>query len=267
MKSLSLPVILLVAGSCLATLAASVFISVNYYVIQPKDLAKAVKNDPETFAEALFSINEEMQKVAVKKRREKENKKLEDQCKNPAKITSKGRVTVGDKDAPVTIAEFFDFQCPFCKDASESVKQLAKQHEGKVKLVYKHFPLDFHPFAFPAAVHFEAVAMEDHKKAQKFHDLIFGKDFKKKYARLKDKKEIDKALAKLVKDVGADPAALKKNIQKAEAVVQNDKEEGEKAGVTGTPNLVINGVLVPRNKTPSEVISLVLEGKCKPEDS
>lgn len=262
MKSIPASTVVLVVTASLVTLIASVFISVNYYVIKPNDLAKAIKNNPETFAEALFSINDDMRKVAQKKRQEMENKKLEEQCKNPAKISSKGRVTVGDKDAPVVIAEFFDFQCPYCAQASDSMKSLVKKHKGKVKLVYKHFPLDFHPFANPAAVHFEAIAMEDHEKAQKFHDLIF-KDFNEKYGKLRDKKEIEKSLKELVKAVDADKEAVKKNLEKAQAIVNNDKEEGEKAGVTGTPNLVINGVLVPRNKTPDEVISFVTSEECK----
>ena len=262
MKSLPTSTIILVVIASLVTLVASVFISVNYYVIQPKDLAKAIKDNPETFAEALFSINDDMRKIAKKKRLELEDKKLEEQCKNPAKISSKGRVTIGDKNASVVVAEFFDFQCPYCAQASSSMKALVKKYKGKVKLVYKHFPLDFHPFANPAAVYFEAIAMEDHKKAQKFHDLIFD-DFEKKYGKLRDKKEIEKNLKELVKAVGADKEAVKKNMEKAQAIVNSDKEEGEKAGVTGTPNLVINGILVPRNKTPDEVISFVSSDKCK----
>lgn len=257
MKSIPASTVILIVIASLVTLVASVFIAVNYYVIQPKDLAKAIKQDPETFAEALFSINDDMRKVAQKKRKEIENKKLEEQFTNPLKISTKGRVTVGDVKAPVTIVEYFDFQCGYCARASKTMKALVEKNKGKVKLVYKHFPLGFHPFAKPAAVHFEAIAMEDHKKAKKFHDQIF--DNFEKYARLKDQKKMDKVLNDLAKSVGADLKTLKANLAKAQAVVEEDKKEGEKAEVTGTPSFVINGVLVPRDKTPQEIVDMHLK--------
>ena len=259
MKSIPTSIIVLVAVASLVTLIASVFISVNYYVIQPKDLAKAIKDNPEAFAEAFFSINDDMRKFAQKKQKEMASQKLKEQFDNPIKIPTEGRVTFGDSKAPVTIVEYFDFQCGYCSLASPKMKSLVKKYEGKVNLVYKHFPLNFHPFAEPAAVHFEAIAMEDHAKAQKFHDLIF--DNFDKYAKLKDKKAIENSLNDLVKTVGADKKTLESNLEKAEAIVASDKKEGEIAGVNGTPSFVINGVLVPRNKTPEEIIDMHIENK------
>ena len=252
MKSIPISTVVLVVVASLVTLVASVFISVNYYVIQPKDLAKAITKDPETFAEAVFTINDAMRKVSQKKRAEAESQQLEKSFENPVKLSTDGRVTFGKEKAPVTIVEFADFQCYYCSQASKGMKKLVEKYKGKVNVVYKHFPLGFHPFAKPAAVHFEAIAMEDHEKAKKFHDLIF--DNFQKYAKLKAGKEIDKKLKELVKAVGADAKKLQDNLKKAEAIVDKDKKEGEKAGVTGTPNFVINGVLVPRGHTPEEII-------------
>ena len=265
MKSIPSSTILLVAGASLATLIAAVFISVNYYMIQPKDLAKAIQDDPEAFAEAFFSIGDDMRKYARKKQKEDLEKKFEEQVDNPLKIATEGRVTLGDPKAPVAVVEYFDFQCPFCSTASERMKKLVKDYEGKVKVVYKHFPLGFHDFAEPSAVYFEAIAMEDHSKARKFHDLIFDeKNFNSKYKRLsarspEGKKKMDKALEDLVKESGADLAAVKKNLEKAKAIVESDKEEAQKAGVGGTPSFIVNGVLVPRGKTPREIVDLLLE--------
>ena len=192
MKSIPVSTIALVALASVVTLVASVFIAVNYYVIKPKDLAKAITDDPEVFAEAVLSINDTMRKVSQKKRAELETQRLEKSLKIPLKIATKGRVTFGDEKAPITIAEFSDFQCPYCAQASKRMKKVVEKYKGKVNMVYKHFPLGFHPFANPAAVHFEAIAMEDHGKARKFHDLIF--DNFEKYARLKDKKAIENLL-------------------------------------------------------------------------
>ena len=62
-----------------------------------------------------------------------------------------------------------------------------------------------------------------------------------------------------MKSVGVDEKALEKNLEKAQAIVNSDKKEGEKAGVTGTPNFVINGVLVPQGHTPEEIIDRHIE--------
>ena len=69
------------------------------------------------------------------------------------------RAYFGDKKAPITIVEYSDFQCGFCKRAGEqSVKQVLDQYKGKVRVLYKHLPLDFHKQAMIAAQYYEAVA-------------------------------------------------------------------------------------------------------------
>ena len=81
---------------------------------------------------------------------------LEDVTSDPfkaiaAKIKTDGKPTRGPKDAKVTIVEYSDFQCPYCARAHATVAdQVMKEYDGKVKLVYKNFPLGFHPWAEPA---------------------------------------------------------------------------------------------------------------------
>ena len=226
-------IIALVIGSCLLTFVASVLFSINMVSISPKNLAKTVKEDPTLFMETL----KDSAKEAQNKERRRE---FEEQMKNPAAIVTEGRVTFGDKEAPVTIVEFSDFQCGYCARAVNMLKDLREKHDGKVKVVYKHFPLSFHPFAKPAAEYFEAIAVIDHAKAAKFHDLIF-EEFNL-YARLKSEDEINKALQSLTKKVGLSEAEVEKNMEKGKKVVEADLAEAEKLKVGGTPTFFVNGV-------------------------
>ena len=201
--------------------------------IPPKHLANVIKKDPVSFMNAVKVSSERYQKMS-------QERQMKEQFKNPAKIDVTGRVTFGKANAPITIVEYSDFQCPYCARAATTMKSLIKKYKGKVKLVYKHFPLGFHPFAKPASVYFEAIAMIDHEKARKFHDMIF--DNFQEYARLKGEKDINKKLRKLVKSVGANWSEVEKNLSKARAQVEADKKEGEGLQVRGTPSFFINGV-------------------------
>ncbi|MEF9475845.1 MAG: DsbA family protein, partial [Candidatus Mariimomonas ferrooxydans] len=81
---------------------------------------------------------------------------------------------MGDSDAPVTIIEFSDFQCPFCRRSyTDTLPQIKANYvdTGKVKLVYRDFPLSFHPAAQPAAEAFECA--EEQGKEWELHDKLF----------------------------------------------------------------------------------------------
>ncbi len=78
----------------------------------------------------------------------------------------------GAANAKVTIVEFSDFQCPFCERAFPTINQIMSEYKGKVKLVYKHFPLtSIHPYAQPAAL--AAECAREQNKFWDFHDLLF----------------------------------------------------------------------------------------------
>ena len=213
--------------------------------ISPKDLAKVIKEDPEAFINAIKEASEKHQKRSAEKA-------LEEQFKNPAEIPTKGRVTVGNPDAKVTIVEFLDLQCIACARTDKRIKSMVDRYEGKVNLVYKHFPLSFHPFAKPAAEYFEAIALVDHEKARAFHDTIF--DNFSDYASLKEEKDIKESLKALVKKIDLNIKTVEGNIGKAKKTVQQDMAEAEKLKVRGTPSFFVNGVSPPGGQ-----IELVIE--------
>ena len=229
----NIQIIALVAGASLVTFVLSVVFSINMVSIQPEHLAKVINQDPGVFISALKEASEKHQKQA-------EEEALEKQFENPADIDTEGRVTVGDPKAPIALVEFLDFQCFYCSKASKRVKSLVKKYDGKLKLVYKHLPLSFHPFAKPAAEYFEAIALIDHEDAKKFHDAIF--DDWEPYAKLKTEEEIQKSLKDLVKKLKFDKKAIEENMEKAKKVVAQDMMEARKLKVGGTPSFFVNGV-------------------------
>ena len=233
-------IIALVIGSCFVTFIASVLFSMNMVTIQPKQLAKVIKQDTETFFEAVKFSFKDAEKRQSEKKREDAEKAMEEQFKNPLQIETEGRVTFGDSKAPITIVEFSDFQCPYCSKAAESMSALRKKYDGKIKLVYKHFPLSFHPFAKPAAEYFEAVALISQDKAREFHDEIFY-NFDN-YARLSSEKDINKAIKDIVKKIGSNMSKVEANLEKAKKTVQADMKEASKLGVGGTPSFFVNGI-------------------------
>ncbi|MBM4266616.1 MAG: thioredoxin, partial [Deltaproteobacteria bacterium] len=80
----------------------------------------------------------------------------------------------GKKDASVTIVEFSDFQCPFCARGAATMEEVVKKYPDDVKFVFMHFPLDFHPWAKPAAIATNCAAKQDNDAFWILHDKYFA---------------------------------------------------------------------------------------------
>ncbi len=143
----------------------------------------------------------------------------------------------GDKNAPVTIVEFSDYECPFCeKFYTQTLPQIEANYikTGKVKLIYRDYPLGFHAQAQKAAEAAECAGEQD--KYYEMHNLLFEKgvaggvsSFKAYAKELKlDATKFDQCL-----DSG-----------KMSVEVQKDAADGSKYGVQGTPAFFINGRLI-----------------------
>ena len=92
---------------------------------------------------------------ARKKEADAEKNRMEEEFKNPKKPEiGDNRVIFGTKGAPITIVEYSDFQCPYCSKGYNTIKEVMAEYKGKVQVIYKHLPLDFHPEALPAAKYF-----------------------------------------------------------------------------------------------------------------
>ena len=153
----------------------------------------------------------------------------------------------GPTSAPVTIVEFSDFQCPYCSRAEAAIKQVLEKYQGKVRFVYRDYPLSFHPFAEKAAE--AAQCANEQGKFWEFHDALYADQ------------------AKLsVPDMEATASRLGLNADKFKSCVESGKFTAEvtkdvadatKAGVNSTPSFFINGIAVVGAQGPeafSEVI-------------
>jgi protein-disulfide isomerase len=153
-----------------------------------------------------------------------------------AKLLQIGSAPVmGDPKAPVLIYEFTDLQCPFCARGASTIDAVAKKYPGKVAIVSKQFPLDFHKEAEGAAV--AALAAGRQGKYWEMRSLIF-----REQAKLKEPEFLLSLANRLGLDMKRfeadmkDPALLKQ--------VKDDMALGKKVGVQGTPSFFINGQFV-----------------------
>ncbi len=155
-----------------------------------------------------------------------------------AKITTQGKPVRGPKDAKVTIVEFSDFQCPYCARAHQTLSdQVMKEYSGKVKLVYKNFPLGFHPWAEPAAIASACAFEQDPEAFWKLYDYFFANQQQLNPQNIKEKSQAELKGTKVNLDKWNDCYDNKKTLDKVKA----DMAEGQSVGVTGTPAFLING--------------------------
>ena len=136
------------------------------------------------------------------------------------------------KDAQYVLVEYSDFECPFCGSFAPTVKKLGEDYGDKLGLVYRHFPLSFHPKAMPAALASECVAaLGSEDDFWKFHDVVFAK---------MPAVEIS-GLADIAADLGLNKAAIQDCIDSAKYKdkVQAQLDEGTTAGIAATPTTVV----------------------------
>jgi protein-disulfide isomerase len=146
----------------------------------------------------------------------------------------------GPKDAKVTIVEFSDFQCPFCKQATPLIDDVVKSYPKDVNVVFKQFPLtSIHPNAMPAAK--AAVAAGKQGKFWQMHDIMFENNRELTPDKLKE----------YAGKIGLDVAKWEKDVASPEVQAQVDREmqEARAADVTGTPTIFVGGKRL-QNRSP-----------------
>ncbi len=139
---------------------------------------------------------------------------------------------MGKPTAKIQIVEFSDFQCPFCARVGSPLKEVQKHYGDQAVIGFKHFPLNFHKEAFPAAE--ASLCANDQGKFWEMHDKLF--EVQKDLAQAKWDEWAKEAG---VKDIDAFKKCMESG--KHKDLVNADMEEGRKAGVRGTPTIYING--------------------------
>ena len=149
-----------------------------------------------------------------------------------------------DVDVPVTIVEFSDFQCPFCRKFwIESFSQLKRDYidTGKVRLIFRDFPLSIHDQAKPSAL--AAECANEQGKFWEYHDALFEEQQKLGTGTVAYSTQDLKAWATKI-GLDSNKFASCLDSEKYASEVDEDTESGSSFGVTGTPAFFINGELV-----------------------
>lgn len=234
MKRISFLAVVLLASACTTKDDLKKMIKEN-----PEIITEAIEANPSQFIEALNKAVKVAQEGEGKRRQDEEKKALEDSYNNPIIPNLRADESFrGNKDAPITLVEYSDFECPFCSRGFNTVMELMSKYEGKIRFVYKHLPLSFHPQAMPASQYFEAIRLQSPAKAWEFHDRIY-----------KDQRKLQNGeawLKSIAKELKVDLARLALDV-KSEAVqkrIDEDMAEAAKFGFQGTPGFVINGIPV-----------------------
>lgn len=155
---------------------------------------------------------------------------------------------IGNDKAQITIVEFSDFECPFCRKAQATLKQVLLKYDGRVKLAFRDFPLkEIHPQA-PSAAEASRCAGEQ-GKFWEYHDLLF----------VNQSELTANSLIELARGIKLDEKRFGACLSsgKFRASVEEDLQEGENAGVSGTPTFFINGVLLSGAQSLSEFEKII----------
>ena len=152
--------------------------------------------------------------------------------KRKVTVDDSGAAILGKRDAPITVAVYEDFQCPFCAKISPALKAFQLLNKDQVRIVFKHMPLN--------SIHSDAqLASEAAKEAQaqgkfwEYHDALF--DGQKSL----DRASLERYAQVVGLDLGKFKAALDGRVH--QAAVNRELSEGQRNGVTGTPSVYING--------------------------
>ncbi len=161
-----------------------------------------------------------------------------DQDLTPPSI--EGGLVLGKADAPVTLLEFTDVQCPFCRKwVRETEEQIRKNYveTGKVKIVLRHYPLNFHPAAMPSAQAIECAKEQSMDLGWKMHDALFDEQDKKDPSGQMVSFTADdiKAWAKSIS--GLNTATFNECLTSGKYAekVNQDMADGSAGGISGTP--------------------------------
>lgn len=194
----------------------------------------------ESLKQAIETYAQE-QETAARAAQEEQHKHQQENAKKNLKLVGEDDYVRGNTNAPITIIEYSDFECPYCKRFHNTMKQVMENYEGQVNWVYRHFPLAFHdPIATQEAEATECVGeLGSNDKFWEYADLV--------YETTKSNKGLaEDQLPVLAKQIGIDQAAFNEcyDSGKYASKVKQQLADGSKAGVSGTP-----GSFIVNNKT------------------
>jgi protein-disulfide isomerase len=164
-------------------------------------------------------------------------------------LETEGFPAVGPEDAPITLVEFSDFECPYCGQFVSTLEQVKSEYGDRVRIVFRQFPLSIHPNAPKAAE--ASLCANDQGKFWEMHDWMFQNQRALHVPNLKGR----------AGQLGLEQKVFEECLDsgKYEEQVQADLRAGTIAGVTGTPSLFVNGIPTPSGAHPYEAVAAFIE--------
>ncbi|HTK33324.1 MAG TPA: thioredoxin domain-containing protein [Candidatus Paceibacterota bacterium] len=156
----------------------------------------------------------------------------------PAPVTSEDHI-LGPKNAPVTMIEYGDFQCPACGAYFPLVKRLTQEASTTLRLVFRHFPLPQHANAPITAQASEAAALQG--KFWEMYDMIYGNQ-----SEWSDLPDAHAVMYSYAQKIGLDMVKFKADLDSnaVKQSVSDDQAEGDKIGINATPTFFVNGKII-----------------------
>jgi len=205
------------------------------YTVQKEQLSRP-------FEEVKSQLQQNLKRAKTQQARQEYSAHLREQAK-VAVLLSPPRVQVGfdparvrgNPKARVMIVEFSDFQCPYCSQVEATLKSVLAKHENTVALAFRDMPItQIHPFAEGAAEASRCAGEQG--KFWEYHDLLFADQGKL------DRNGLIANAAKLQLDAKQFETCI--SAEKYKAQIQQDNQDGMRAGVSGTPGFFINGIFM-----------------------
>lgn len=213
-------------------------------------IKEVIRENPELIYETVNTY------IQDQKRRQRDNA-LEEALENRVEMPKVHpyNPVAGPADAPITLIEYTDFQCPYCARGSKTVDLLMERYDGKIRRVFKNNPLRMHDAALSAAKASLAAGVQG--KFWEYHDWLFEISPK-----------IDEGvIVEAAEAVGLDMPRFEAD-RKSEVIAEQvaaDQAEAEKLGLTGTPSFIVNGAVV-RGARPPEFFSRLIQQLLREED-
>ncbi len=210
-----------------------------------KLLEQVLREKPEIIFNILTENSEMVLDIAQQGSNQRRAKAMDTQWKRDLdkekKVKLENRVVFGKADAPVSVIVFSDFSCPYCKQLAETLKDYKSIGDERVKMIFKHFPLEGHKFSRLAAEYHVAASLSQPEKAWAFHDKLF--DYSERINN-----EGEAIIRKAAEDAGLDlkklTTTMRSESKKIKSIIEEDLDDARVIGLSGTPNILVNNLVI-----------------------